>query len=270
VLPLEGAASPWDVFMQLSPMGVASSAALLAPLRLGGPGVRPPPGLPPPACAAPRRAPPLPTLLSSLPQKVTFSAKGCLYGGRADRPGDEDLESEASSTCASSRLPSSIGDDAAAPTPRAAPAALRLQDLLQPAPAAALEAPEAGPTSAPCLVLHLSRALAGGAAGGAGPGASPDGSPAEAGEEDGEDEEVIDALTSGPAVPAPPSCSSVGSARHHEGLCRPCDFVHRGRCRAGFSCQFCHLCTAEDYFRRKSQRKMRRRILCRQHEREAA
>lgn len=39
---------------------------------------------------------------------------------------------------------------------------------------------------------------------------------------------------------------SLGSVEHECGLCTPCDFVHRGGCRAGVDCSFCHLCTMKD------------------------
>jgi len=37
-------------------------------------------------------------------------------------------------------------------------------------------------------------------------------------------------------------CPSVGSIGHKLGLCKPCDFVHRGTCRTGTECKYCHLC----------------------------
>mmetsp|Transcript_55991 Transcript_55991/g.162237 ORF Transcript_55991/g.162237 Transcript_55991/m.162237 type:complete len:202 (-) Transcript_55991:300-905(-) len=52
---------------------------------------------------------------------------------------------------------------------------------------------------------------------------------------------------------------SVGSAGHHLGLCKPCDFVDRGFCRAGASCRFCHLCGPAE----RRQRKLQRRKLVR-------
>jgi len=52
-----------------------------------------------------------------------------------------------------------------------------------------------------------------------------------------------------------PECPSVGSAGHHLGLCKPCDFVHRGSCRTGAACKFCHLCgPAENKQRKKEKR----------------
>eukprot|EP00930_Biecheleria_cincta_P017259 TRINITY_DN13777_c0_g1_i1.p2 TRINITY_DN13777_c0_g1~~TRINITY_DN13777_c0_g1_i1.p2 ORF type:complete len:213 (-),score=56.44 TRINITY_DN13777_c0_g1_i1:48-686(-) len=50
-------------------------------------------------------------------------------------------------------------------------------------------------------------------------------------------------------------CPSVGSAGHHLGLCKPCDFMYRTNCRAGFSCKFCHLCPPGEIKKRKKQRK---------------
>lgn len=78
-----------------------------------------------------------------------------------------------------------------------------------------------------------------------------------------------------PSPPLPPQCGSwppsarrqpageqlcrhdipsVGSAGHHLGLCTPCDFASRG-CRAGNSCEFCHLCGPGESQRRKKERK---------------
>eukprot|EP00931_Biecheleriopsis_adriatica_P077184 TRINITY_DN507_c0_g1_i2.p1 TRINITY_DN507_c0_g1~~TRINITY_DN507_c0_g1_i2.p1 ORF type:complete len:201 (+),score=59.56 TRINITY_DN507_c0_g1_i2:55-657(+) len=48
-----------------------------------------------------------------------------------------------------------------------------------------------------------------------------------------------------------PGCPSIGSAGHHLGLCKPCDFVERGGCRQGYDCQFCHLCPPGENRRRK-------------------
>lgn len=49
---------------------------------------------------------------------------------------------------------------------------------------------------------------------------------------------------------------SVGSAGHHLGLCRACDFTSRkGGCREGAACKFCHLCGPEVSRRRKSERR---------------
>lgn len=52
-----------------------------------------------------------------------------------------------------------------------------------------------------------------------------------------------------------PECPSVGSAGHYLGLCKPCDFIHRGSCRTGAACKFCHLCgPAENKQRKKEKR----------------
>lgn len=56
--------------------------------------------------------------------------------------------------------------------------------------------------------------------------------------------------------PPPPPPPSIGSAGHHLGLCRPCDFTYRnGSCREGAACRFCHLCGPEVGKRRKKQRR---------------
>jgi len=52
-----------------------------------------------------------------------------------------------------------------------------------------------------------------------------------------------------------PGCPSVGSAGHHLGLCKPCDFVYRGSCRSGTACKFCHLCPPEATKERKKERR---------------
>jgi len=56
-----------------------------------------------------------------------------------------------------------------------------------------------------------------------------------------------------------PECPSIGSAGHHLGICKPCDFMYRTDCRAGFSCQFCHLCPPGETRRRKKQKQAARR-----------
>mmetsp|Transcript_34975 Transcript_34975/g.100739 ORF Transcript_34975/g.100739 Transcript_34975/m.100739 type:complete len:244 (-) Transcript_34975:118-849(-) len=62
-----------------------------------------------------------------------------------------------------------------------------------------------------------------------------------------------------PATPPPPGFApgspelpSLGSAGHAEGSCKPCAFVHAGRCANGPMCSFCHLCGPDE-------RKLRRR-----------
>mmetsp|Transcript_84722 Transcript_84722/g.165784 ORF Transcript_84722/g.165784 Transcript_84722/m.165784 type:complete len:267 (-) Transcript_84722:67-867(-) len=57
---------------------------------------------------------------------------------------------------------------------------------------------------------------------------------------------LVDSQPSPGAEPArkvgTPECPSAGSVGHSFGLCKPCDFVSRGFCRAGATCRFCHLC----------------------------
>mmetsp|Transcript_36126 Transcript_36126/g.93195 ORF Transcript_36126/g.93195 Transcript_36126/m.93195 type:complete len:262 (-) Transcript_36126:454-1239(-) len=53
------------------------------------------------------------------------------------------------------------------------------------------------------------------------------------------------------------SCPSVGSAGHHLGLCKPCDFVHRKSCYSGASCKFCHLCGLTENRRHKKENRRR-------------
>eukprot|EP00425_Heterocapsa_triquetra_P006485 CAMPEP_0195161354 /NCGR_PEP_ID=MMETSP0448-20130528/187120_1 /TAXON_ID=66468 /ORGANISM="Heterocapsa triquestra, Strain CCMP 448" /LENGTH=246 /DNA_ID=CAMNT_0040200153 /DNA_START=132 /DNA_END=872 /DNA_ORIENTATION=+ len=64
------------------------------------------------------------------------------------------------------------------------------------------------------------------------------------------------------AFPVPfvgsPECPSVGTIGHKLGLCQPCDFVHRGGCRAGAACKYCHLCQPLD---QKRQRRERQRCM---------
>lgn len=54
-----------------------------------------------------------------------------------------------------------------------------------------------------------------------------------------------------------PGLPSVGSACHHLGLCKPCDFLHRSNegCKAGAACKFCHLCGPDENKRRKAVKK---------------
>lgn len=64
-----------------------------------------------------------------------------------------------------------------------------------------------------------------------------------------------------------PGVPSAGSAQHHLGLCKPCDFVYRGSCREGTSCKFCHLCGPDETQRRKKEKKrLFRAMRQRQHE----
>mmetsp|Transcript_51177 Transcript_51177/g.122585 ORF Transcript_51177/g.122585 Transcript_51177/m.122585 type:complete len:186 (+) Transcript_51177:79-636(+) len=61
-----------------------------------------------------------------------------------------------------------------------------------------------------------------------------------------------------------PPWPSLGSAAHGLGLCKPCDFEHRTKCRSGYKCQFCHLCPPGENRRRKKQKqaaaKLRQRM----------
>uniref|UniRef100_A0A6U6JDY3 C3H1-type domain-containing protein n=1 Tax=Zooxanthella nutricula TaxID=1333877 RepID=A0A6U6JDY3_9DINO len=68
-------------------------------------------------------------------------------------------------------------------------------------------------------------------------------------------------LQSAVAVPAAGTadCPSVGSAAHWAGLCRPCDFFHRGRCTNGAACKYCHLCGKEAMLLRSKAKRMLRK-----------
>ena len=44
--------------------------------------------------------------------------------------------------------------------------------------------------------------------------------------------------------------ASAGSASHRGGRCKPCAFVHQGRCAYGTLCEFCHLCSPGEKKRR--------------------
>jgi len=63
-----------------------------------------------------------------------------------------------------------------------------------------------------------------------------------------------------PSGPAPGSSElpSSGSAAHGGG-CRPCAFVHAGRCREGFAFDFCHLCGPRELRRRRREKRDLRR-----------
>merc|ERR1712039_1005901 len=50
---------------------------------------------------------------------------------------------------------------------------------------------------------------------------------------------------------------SLGSREHYCGTCTPCDFVHRGGCRAGVDCNYCHLCTLQSA---RAYKKKRRKL----------
>merc|ERR1712217_911761 len=60
-----------------------------------------------------------------------------------------------------------------------------------------------------------------------------------------------------------PEYPSVGSAGHHLGLCKPCDFMYRGSCSNGFACKFCHLCPPEARQQRKKERRKLVRAMAR-------
>jgi len=66
---------------------------------------------------------------------------------------------------------------------------------------------------------------------------------------------LVDTIEESPREGGMPGCPSVGSAGHHLGLCKPCDFVHRGSCRIGFACKFCHLCGPEVNKQKKKERR---------------
>lgn len=53
------------------------------------------------------------------------------------------------------------------------------------------------------------------------------------------------------------SLPSAGSAGHVQGVCTPCEFIHKGLCRPGVACKFCHLCTIEDLKRYKKEKALR-------------
>lgn len=59
------------------------------------------------------------------------------------------------------------------------------------------------------------------------------------------------------------AASSVGSARHASGRCKPCAFFHTKGCASGERCAFCHLCESDEKKKRKKEklalRGMRRR-----------
>lgn len=60
-----------------------------------------------------------------------------------------------------------------------------------------------------------------------------------------------------------PGLPSVGSACHHLGLCKPCDFLHRSSegCKAGADCKFCHVCGPDENSRRRAVKKDAMRAL---------
>lgn len=53
---------------------------------------------------------------------------------------------------------------------------------------------------------------------------------------------------------------SIGSSTHRLGLCKPCDFMYRTECRAGYDCKFCHMCEPGETRRRKKQKQTLLRV----------
>mmetsp|Transcript_21773 Transcript_21773/g.68468 ORF Transcript_21773/g.68468 Transcript_21773/m.68468 type:complete len:276 (+) Transcript_21773:65-892(+) len=72
----------------------------------------------------------------------------------------------------------------------------------------------------------------------------------------------LQAVPPPPERPAPGSAEmpSVGSAGHAEGSCKPCAFLHTVGCANGLTCQFCHLCDAEERRRRRRAKHEARRL----------
>ena len=56
---------------------------------------------------------------------------------------------------------------------------------------------------------------------------------------------------------------SAGSTRHDGGQCKPCAFVHKGRCTNGTSCDFCHLCSPGEKKRRQREKIKQVKAFCR-------
>jgi len=55
---------------------------------------------------------------------------------------------------------------------------------------------------------------------------------------------------------------SKGSARHHDGQCKPCAFVYAAGCLNGIDCEYCHLCAPKEQQRRKRvKRAIARRVM---------
>ena len=57
--------------------------------------------------------------------------------------------------------------------------------------------------------------------------------------------------------------ASAGSASHHGGRCKPCAFVHQGKCKYDDKCEFCHLCLPGEKKRRQRERIKRVKAACR-------
>jgi hypothetical protein len=54
--------------------------------------------------------------------------------------------------------------------------------------------------------------------------------------------------------------SSVGSAGHSAGTCKPCAFIWKDGCASGANCQFCHLCPPGEVKRRKKDKTTYRKM----------
>jgi len=71
---------------------------------------------------------------------------------------------------------------------------------------------------------------------------------------------LLEAMVTSPvqlqlAKVAPAVTSSVGSAHHEVGRCKPCAFVHRETgCSDSYACTFCHLCLPGERQRRRKQK----------------
>merc|ERR1712203_13664 len=72
---------------------------------------------------------------------------------------------------------------------------------------------------------------------------------------DGASRNTLAEVVGAPADLAVYGVPCAGSAGHYLGLCKPCDFVHRGSCRSGVACQFYHLCGPGEARRRKKEKK---------------
>eukprot|EP00443_Scrippsiella_acuminata_P030440 CAMPEP_0115289254 /NCGR_PEP_ID=MMETSP0270-20121206/63409_1 /TAXON_ID=71861 /ORGANISM="Scrippsiella trochoidea, Strain CCMP3099" /LENGTH=381 /DNA_ID=CAMNT_0002706417 /DNA_START=94 /DNA_END=1239 /DNA_ORIENTATION=+ len=53
---------------------------------------------------------------------------------------------------------------------------------------------------------------------------------------------------------------SLGSAGHSSGDCKPCAFFHTAGCSNGISCQFCHICDANEKKRRRKEKILSKRM----------
>jgi len=59
-----------------------------------------------------------------------------------------------------------------------------------------------------------------------------------------------------------PAMPSLGSASHELGRCKPCAFFHTKGCSNALTCQFCHLCDADEKKRRRKEKFETRRAAC--------